>query len=313
MTRNRGLLVLLAVSAVADWLLNRVVTRVGIFIPKSPVMVQAYELAGIAGRFAGLLTALLAIAYMAGMAVHSLRLRQFAWASALGLVGLLSLWFLFVVPVGWGPQMAHALTILLMAGFAARLTRRKRIGFALLASSALMGELYLSLPGIYQTAGLAGPPPSLTFYALGEALAVAGAITLAWECRRAASRRNHALSLAAAAAFAAAFVANPSLTGILVIWSTGYSLYLPAFLYVLAVYGLALALFSPAEDRPENAVALALILTGGFAPQLSPQRMLALAAFWLASRSDARPTAPEKAGQLGAAPLGVETETHGAA
>ncbi|MBI3159845.1 MAG: hypothetical protein HYZ26_09635 [Chloroflexi bacterium] len=313
MIRDRAVLALLAGSAIADWILNRVVSRVGIFIPKTPLMIQVYDLAGTVGRFAGLLTALLAIGFLGGLAVNSWLKRQFALAAALSLVSLLSLWFLFAAPVGWAPMLAHGLSILVVAVFAVRLISLRRLGFALLAASAVMGELYLALPGMYQVFRLAGPPPaSIALFAAGEALAVAGAIAFAWECRKAASRRNKAAAMAAAAAFAVAFAANPSLTGILTIWATGYSLYLPAFLYVLAVYGLALALLASAAKGREQTVALALIVAGGFAPQLSPQRMLALASFWLASQNDAAYAAPAEEAQLAAPVAGGEVEPRGA-
>lgn len=76
-------------------------------------------------------------------------------------------------------------------------------------------------------------------------------------------------------------LAAPALTGILAIWSTGLTLYLPWPLYALSLW-LACAVVAGSLRRNDpTGWAILLLAAGGYAPQLSTHVFLGLVALWL--------------------------------
>lgn len=283
MPGNHRLVSLMAGLAAIEWLLNRLIARVGIFIPKTPAMITIYEGLEFFGRFVGSLTAVLAFGFLSLVIVNAWRERQPALAITLSLTATATVYFLFIAPMGWLPVVTHGFFILALIIFMAQILRSHRLGFTLMALSALIGETYLALPGLYQALRIPGPPPAgLMLFGLGEGLALAGAILLGSQYWMLSKKRVKAVALIPAVMFLAIFHINPSLTGIMAIWSTGFTLFLPPYLYALALYGLGLGIMVSWRSDPAIWAAILMLISSGYAPQLSLQRMLLLGAFALA-------------------------------
>ena len=116
---------------------------------------------------------------------------------------------------------------------------------------------------------------------LGELLIVLSPIALYWVVRPATGWRHKSLAAVPALAFVVAHLANPSMTAIIAIWSTGLTLYLPWPLYAVSLWLGSMVVI--AGVRQGNAVAWAALLlaAGGYAPQLSTQALVSLSALWL--------------------------------
>jgi hypothetical protein len=83
--------------------------------------------------------------------------------------------------------------------------------------------------------------------------------------------------------------ANPSMAGILAIWSIGLTLYLPWPLYAVSLWlAGAAAITALRQGQPAGWVIL-LLAAGGYAPQLSSQVFLGLVALYLLGLNAHRP------------------------
>ncbi|MBI2886428.1 MAG: hypothetical protein HYY02_04390 [Chloroflexi bacterium] len=161
--------------------------------------------------------------------------------------------------------------------------------------------------------GLSGLPHSTGAYLLAEALAVGGALAAplffrpGWRPRVALAAGGPAL------AFLVISLSRPWLLATLVMWNTGFTLWLPAPLYAaglgLYLYTiLALAWQSPQARR--TAIALALLALGGLKPDYSPYALMLLLGYvnlawpswathgeqWLAASEEALPATSGRAG-----------------
>jgi len=285
----------LAVAAVVEWLLLRTITRAAIHVPKSPLVISVYTAVNQIGQVAAAFVALLALVLLLWIAWQG---RRKVWL-AIVLVGLavLSVLFLFVVPPAW-----LALTYQLLAITAVSLLCVRVVGgkggavrekmrwpgtAALLfpAAALMAGLLVQLLPNFYALLGWTGPPP-LTgiLFNLGELLVVGS--VLAWFSLygRTHSWRIWLLAAIPALLFALSFWRDPAMTGILTIWSTGLTLFLPWPVYVLALWLAGVTVLAAWRSDPLAAYAILLLISAGYAPQLSSQLFCALIGLWLWAR-----------------------------
>jgi hypothetical protein len=267
-------------AAVADWLLARTLARSAIFMPKSPPVLAVYQDLIWLGQAAGVLASLLALLGMLWLSRRAYIRRQNAFA--LGLAGLagLSLFFLVAPPASWQRLLYQAL---LFASLAA-------LGWQAWAAAGTKSRLAIAIPwlallasGLFQLIqaltlavhGSATPAWSLAFFNLGELLAVITPIAFWWAFGRKTARWPAYLwALLPAAGFTGMYLATPSMAGILAIWSTGLSLYLPWPLYALALWLGSVACLS----RHPAGSALLLLAAGGFTPGLTSQAFFGLLA-----------------------------------
>jgi hypothetical protein len=100
---------------------------------------------------------------------------------------------------------------------------------------------------------------------VAEALAVASAFALLGSAVRSGrvGVRPVVLGAVPALALLGAWVANGAITGILVIWTAGLRLYLPMWLYVLALWALGTAAAAWLPERRWRAAGAVLLLVGG--------------------------------------------------
>ena len=286
----------LVIAALIEWLIVRTVTRAAIHIPKSSAVISIYQAVNMAGQVAGAFVALLALVLMGWIAHHEWQTRQVT-LFPLALFGLvvLSLTFLVIVPSAWLAAVYHLLGISVVALIGRMMIRTSSgyalynryhfmriVAFLLPAMALLMGILYQFWPTLYTTMGWSGPP-LLTgvLFNLGEVLVVLSVVLLWWVYGRTTSGRIWLWAIIPPLLFTMSFQRDPAMTGILTIWSTGLTLFLPWLVYALALWLAGVTILATWRTLPAMAYALLLLISAGYAPQLSSQLFCALIALWL--------------------------------
>lgn len=278
----------LVIAALGDWLLLRTVSRTAIFMPKTPLLAEVFLWLGQAGQFAANTTTLLAFLCLGWMIWRESQHRE-GWPLAAALTGLLiaSILFVFVPPGGWLAA-THWLLVAVVGFLILRMQRRGWRSLAILPAglALLLAVLHLALPG--QTLGL--------FWA-GEVFAVTAPVALWWRCGRGASRTIQIGALLPALTFALVYLGSPSMTGTIVVWSTGLTLFLPWWMYGLGLWaagvvvGQSLLTGSGKEQRMMG-YGLLLLAAGGYGPQLSVHQFLGLIGLYLLLAGELRDRSP---------------------
>lgn len=278
----------LAVAAIVEWLLGRTVTRAAIHIPKSPEVIVAYtavnQIAQVMATFVALLSFMLLV-WIGWQA------RRTVWLP-LTLVSLagLSLLFLVIVPPVWlalAYQLLAASALVLMSITRGRASPGRSLGtpWLLPALALLIGVLYQLLPTVYVLGKWPGPPPFMgTLFNLGELLVIASVVVWWWGYGRGGSWHLWFLAAIPALLFTLSFQRDPAMTGILTIWSTGLTLFLPWPVYAVALWLAGVTVLAAWQRQPLVAYALLLFTAAGYAPQLSSQLFCGLIALWLLTR-----------------------------
>ena len=283
----------LTIAAIADWLITRTVTRSAIFMPKSPPVIAVYQALTLAGQLAFTLTGLLALVALIWIAGQSWRTRR-AIRLPLVLSNLVafSIAFIFVAPGGWlaaGYQLLVMATVTVMGGqaWSGAGEIKKKIAWSVPVLALLAGGLYQMSHALYTALRWPGPPPfAIAIFNLGELLVVLSSVVLWWayECAEHASRGSLSHKLWAALpalAFVVAHLANPAMTAIIAIWSTGLTLYLPWPLYAVSLWLAGVVVIASVRRGDTVGWAILLLAAGGYTPQLSTQVLLGLIALWL--------------------------------
>ena len=158
------------------------------------------------------------------------------------------------------------------------------------AAAVLVSILYQVGPALYEALHWTEAPlfTDMGFY-LGELLVVLSPILLWTVYGRGASRRIWLLSLLPAAGFAAMYLASPSMTGVMAIWSTGLTLYLPWPLYAVSLWLASVTVVVSVRRGNPVGMAIVLLAAGGYAPQLSTQHFLGLIGLWLMTQPIQQP------------------------
>lgn len=281
----------LAAAAILDWFLLRTATRVAVHIPRSETAAAVFQAISLVGQMAGSVTVLLALAALGWIAWHAWQARRPA-ALSIALCGLMALSLLFLIsaPSGWLTAANHILSLAAVALIVWRLGAPRASGVSPLSYSAVLvpaaavalGLLYQLAPAWYEALRWPGPPPVMgLFFHLGELLVVASAPVWWAAYGRAASRRTWLLAAVPALIFTLSYLRDPAMTGVLAIWSTGLSLYLPWPLYAASLWLVGVTIAAAWQRHRPVSLALLLLLAGGYVPQLSTQLFISLAALWL--------------------------------
>src|SRR3990170_1898993 len=291
MQRTPDLIRWLALAALAEWLIGRSLTRAAIYIPKSAPMLAAFRGLTLAGQLALSLASLLALVTLVAIAFRGRQnLALSALLSALVAASLVSM----VVPLGaWGALLYHTAT-LIVVGLLVKFhldrvaTRRERWAVVVTALALGAAHLYLLLPPAGEALGLAGlSSMAIPFFATGELLFVLTPLALWWAFGRSAPRWAWALGGLVAAGFIGLRLAQPAMAGILAMWSSGLSLYLPWPLYGLSLAFAVVTVVAGVRARHPVGWAMMLFVAAGNAPQLSTQGFYGLVALWLLVSTDA--------------------------
>jgi hypothetical protein len=309
----------LVLAALAEWLVLRTVTRAAIHVPKSPPVITLYEVMNYLGLLAATFVSLLGLLLLLWLVWHSwqaggvtLRLLSLLLVGRVGL----SLLFLVIVPAGWLVVLSHLITlslivVLLTGGLGVgasfwkgreSMVRAPVIALMLPALALVAGVLYHLLPALYTAVGWPGPPP-LTglLFNLGELLVVVSVVALGWVYGRSATLRQMMIAALPALLFSLSFWRDPAMTGILTIWSTGMTLFLPWPFYVLALWLAVVTVLAAWRQNRSVAYALLLLMSAGYAPQLSSQLFCALIGLWLLAQTTA--TQPDSEGPVEIEPV----------
>lgn len=287
----RQLLPLLAAAVAGEVVLFRVVSRVGVHIPKDGAVLAVYgrltELGSVCFNLATLL---------AGTAAVLAALALFAGGRALLRNALLPGWMLALVaeaalfaalPPSETRRLVFGITAVAGLALVAIAARRQR-EMVWVSTAAFLLAAYYTLSNLAATLfqATAAAPFSEDALRLGEALVPVAALTAfaAWgpPLSRRDVRRHpwvYALPTSLALILAAAFFGPGSTSSILSLWTTGLSLYLPLPLYILAfwLYGLTLAC-CVATGRLQVAAALILLFAAGLSLETTYQYLLAAVA-----------------------------------
>lgn len=285
----------LVIGALTEWLISRTFTRAAIHIPKTPALITGYQILNTVGQIAAAFTTLLAIIILIWVAWREWqhegrRVRPLLLVARV----CLSLSFLFIIPSNGLIVLHHLLTLAILLTFVlpdpfGKTTTQEprfapRIVLWLATSTLFLAVLYQMLPAWYTLLHQPGPSPLTGFlFNLGELLVLLSIASLWWFYGRAAAWSTWLIALFPALFFALLYGRAPAMTGILVIWSTGLSSYLPWFLYAAALWLATVTVLVTWQENPTVALALLLLAAAGYAPQLSSQLFCALIALgWLA-------------------------------
>ena len=300
MRRPPDLLRWLALAALAEWLIARSASRAAVYMPKSAAVLAAFRGMTLAGQLALSLASLLALLTLVSIAFRGHRsLALSILLSALAAASLVSM----VIPLGgWGALLYHTAT-LIVVGLLVKFhldgvaTRREKWAAIVAALALGTGHLYLLLPPAGEALGLAGSSSiAIPFFLTGELLFVLTPLALWWTYGRSAPRWAWAGGGLVAAGFIGMRLSQPAMAGILAMWSSGLSLYLPWPLYAL---GLAFAVVTVvAGVRTKHPVGWVMILlaAAGNAPQLSTQGFYGVIALWALVYSEDLAASPRPVG-----------------
>jgi len=242
----------------------------------------------VVGQLATSLTSLLAILALGWIAWQALRQQRdrilAATCAALLLVSLLGL---FIPTAGWlalffQALLGIAILVLLRQVWMSPLSLAFKIAVSSVALTLLVTSLYQGLDPVATVLGLPALPLSggLLFNA-GELLVLISVVALWWSTARRAAWKIWLIASLPALAFAVPRLLAPAMTGIMTIWSTGLTLYLPWPFYVGAVWLAGVTVLHTLRQGDAAGWAIILLAAGGFAPQLSIQAFLGLIALWL--------------------------------
>jgi len=296
----------LALSALADWLVTRTLARAAIFMPKSGLVLTAYRIVVAAGQAASVLAALLALASMLWLAWQARA--AFRGALSLSLIALvcLSLALQVIVPGASLQLIYHALILgaafgMLLYALQRETSRARKVAAMVAGMALLLGGLFQAIQVLSQAVGWSKPPElTLALFNLGEVMAVLCPAAAWWAQRSSSSftagyHMDHSIAgerwstylwaAIPALGFSALSLANPSMAGILSIWSTGLTLFLPWPVYALSLWLSGVVVIASWRSGEPTGWALLLLATGGYAPQLSSGAFFGLVGLILLCRA----------------------------
>lgn len=276
MSRYPPLIRWLIYAALADWLLARTLTRLGIFMPKSPMLIVFYQSLTQAGLAAAAFAGLLVLTVLLIWALK-------AWSTggerpmaiALGLLVFLSIIFLFIqppAPLGLFYQLVliSVLVHICWRGCRQVDSQSKRLAVLFPTLALLTG----SVGHLTQLAGLT--EPGLPLFQAGELLVVLSAFTFWLAYGRPGSGWIWIGAALPALGFTIFRLLDPATSGILAIWSTGLTLYLPWPFYTFSIWLNGVAVLASLRRGETAAGAILLLASGGFASQLTSHTFLGL-------------------------------------
>ena len=312
----RHLTLTLLAAALLETLLLRLVTRVGVHLPKGEGAAAAFQAASFLGSLAFNFASLMATALLV-LVLASLVLRMAIGPGRLALAGLSAAMFwslgLSLATDAPAADAMFGLAVALLVGLIALVLARERhagpsaqLALALMVAAYLSYQYYILGHLFYRILNFeAVPPLSIDVLRLGEVLAVAAAVTAFWAWGLPRWRWVGTAGLATVAALlltlTLAGLSSVSTMAILALWTTGLSLFLPfpIYLLALALYLLTVVACWRSGDGFWISAGLLLVLLAGYMPEATYQHLLLLIGVALlggiAQRAEPRPAAIEVA------------------
>lgn len=267
-----GLMRALLWAVWGEFVLVRLLSRVGVFIPKGGAVLTGYRAAVWLGEVAFNLSLLLALVVL-GLLLLEHRRSLALLAGAAGLLALLG----SRLPGGSLP--AAALLPAAVAALGVSAIRRSsaplRAGLGLILLAQLLRYAAGGLQLGWVLFDLPGELPGAAWLLRGgELLAVLAPIALAAAVLRSTALRPAVLlTVGAPALLAAALWVDPDITAILAMYALGFTLSWPALLYLLGAGAVVLALSAWPPDRR---LGLGLLLLAGIGLNVNQQHLIVL-------------------------------------
>jgi hypothetical protein len=288
----RQLTLVLLVAAVSQVVLLRLVTRVGVHLPKDELATEAVRVSSLAGTYALNLTSILVTALAALLlAVLAWRTRPLALRWTLVALAGAMFWGLglSLTTASAAAQALFGVTATVLAVSVSALlgrsglSARGRLALGLAVVAYVAYQYYALGHLLARELGYAAAPPfAIGVLRLGELFVVlaGGAAFWAWgaERWRRAGRPGMAFSFAPVVVIAVGTLAPAATTSILALWTTGLSLYLPLPLYLLSLglYLLTIAACWRSGDAFWISAGLLLVLLAGYMPEATHDHLLLL-------------------------------------
>jgi hypothetical protein len=281
-----AVLALLPVAALAELLLMRTFYRVGIYIPKEGPFRGVYHTLTAVGSFSFNLSTVLA-AVALGLLAWTAAVRgrgTVAWSLGAFLVaGLLAAAGGGSSDLGPTSRLTFVLATAVVAWPYVRARGERTLWHRVAVAGIAVSAALSSYSGLVGDAGRLfpsghGPGGATGAQLLGEAAVVLTAFALfaSWLGEHGPRPRPVALALLPAIALIAAWKINGAITGILVLWTAGLRLFLPVWLYALALWVFGSAAIGWLREHPWRTAGLVLLLVGGFLMESSYQQSLTL-------------------------------------
>lgn len=279
----------LTIAALFDWLIGRTFARSAIFMPKTPLMITAYQALGTIGQVVFTLTSLLTLLGMVWIAWHERRNIVFSLLLLASVV--FSLVFVFVMPDGWWVVFDRLLLVAIVTVLIGRLwrapfDRRWKIALTVPMLAVWLGAMYQVLPALAQALHWPEAPAlGRTLFNVGEALVALTPIGLWLLLRPQARTRVYVLAAVPAILFSIMHLVAPAMLGVMAIWSIGLTLYVPWPIYALSMWLGIIVVVNTLKHDQAIGWALLLLLSAGYAPQVSVQVFISVIALWMMLRS----------------------------
>ena len=272
----------LLIAALADWLIGRTLSRAAIFMPKTGVMVGVAQALTFVGQVAFNLASILTLAAIAALAIRGFSRTERNLPRSVALVGLIGLSIVGMIV----PPSPAALLLFHVFTLAALITISVRAGSRLAVVVPALAIASMALFKIDQAvASLSGRPAqsaiALAAFQVGELFVVLSPVAVWWLHGRGGRAREWTVAAIPAMLFAIGYVANPSLTATMAMWSVGLSLYLPWPVYAVSLWAATLTIIRAIHAGQLAGYGLAFLLCAGYTAQLSSQVMLGLLGVWM--------------------------------
>jgi hypothetical protein len=261
-------LALLPFVALAELLLVRTFYRVGIYLPKDGPFRGVYETLTGVGSFALNLSSVLVVVALALLAATAYRNGHQSAAFALGafLVASVVVRLAGVRVLGTTARFTFALAVVALTApfLRSQGSALLRVLVGVVAACFLLS----AYAGVVADVGrLVGAPPTGVVGAqlLAEALVVVAAAVAfgAWITTDGFRLRPALVAAPLAATLFVIWHANGAATGILVLWTVGLRLYLPMWLYAIALWAFLAATLGWLPRHPMRSGGLVLLLVAG--------------------------------------------------
>jgi len=295
----RMVLAALVVAAVSEMLFLRVVSRVGVHIPKEEPVLTVYRWLTAYGDFAFNVAVLLAASAAVLLVYRLVSERRTSFVGSALLPALLATLligaaFLAVADDGEVPRLTFGVMscAALLATFALAwpsATPRARLVMTLMVSALLLGQYHVLGQTALQAAGAtASLPLGTAALGLAEVLVLLAGVAVfrawfPWRERITSYRIELGAASVASLVLVGAFLREPSTTSILSLWTSGMTMYLPFPLYA-ASFWLYVATAAYAVRRPRLrpiGFALLLVFAAGLLLETTYQHVLAIVALTL--------------------------------
>jgi hypothetical protein len=222
------------------------------------------------------------------------------------LLNLFSLFFLTAggINLAFQALLCTLILVLLIQTWKGSSLSSEKIAISSVGLTLLVGRIYQSLDSAYLLLSFPGPPVLSGFlFNLGELMVLVSVFTLWWAYGRHARWYVYLAAALPALVFAIPRILAPTMTGVMAIWSTGLTLYLPWPAYLIALWLAGVVVLQAHQQGQPAGLAILLLAAGGFAPQMSIQAFLGFTALWLLVYSNApQPVYPLRQAGLQHAP-----------